>query len=224
MVAPSLPRRPRRRAVLGLVGRPCGAHHRRTQGMATAIGSVSNVQPIGLTADPVTLGAYERGCLAILLRVARVCADRQSLTTTPDARPNQRRQCAQVISSALSRLEEGGARLWRPKPNGTPGAAMLRAGLLAVTLSLIAGSVDCGRQVQHRCLLDILSPEHDAPKHQCQKTAYVRRAAQRARTPQLHELHCYQGSSERSVRWPLLGTMASTSRMEANRRESPAVH
>ena len=186
--------------------------------------SVSNVQPMGLTADPVTLGAYERGCLAILLRVARVCADRQSLTTTPDARPNQRRQCAQVISSALSRLEEGGARLWRPKPNGTPGAAMLRAGLLAVTLSLIAGSVDCGRQVQHRCLLDILSPEHDAPKHQCQKTAYVRRAAQRARTPQLHELHCYQGSSERSVRWPLLGTMASTSRMEANRRESPAVH
>ena len=166
MVAPSLPRRPRRRAVLGLVGRPCGAHHRRTQGMATAIGSV---QPIGLTADPVTLGAYERGCLAILLRVARVCADRQSLTTTPDARPNQRRQCAQVISSALSRLEEGGARLWRPKPNGTPGAAMLRAGLLAVTLSLIAGSVDCGRQVQHRCLLDILSPEHDAPKHQWPK-------------------------------------------------------
>ena len=142
--------------------------------------------------------------------------------TRIDARPNQRRQCAQVISSALSRLEEGGARLWRPEPNGTP--AMLRAGLLAVTLSLIAGSVDCGRQVQHRCLLDILSPEHDAPKHQCQKTAYVRRAAQRARTPQLHELHCYQGSSERSVRWPLLGTMASTSRMEANRRESPAVH
>ena len=117
MVAPSLPRRPRRRAVLGSVGRPCGAHHRRTQGMATAIGSVSNVQPIGLTADPVTLGAYERGCLAILLRVARVCADRQSLTTTPDARPNQRRQCAQVISSALSRLEEGGARLWRPCRN-----------------------------------------------------------------------------------------------------------
>src|ERR1700716_1751895 len=188
MVAPSLPRRPRRRAVLGLVGRPCGAHHRRTQGMATAIGSVSNVQPIGLTPHPVTLSAYERGCLAILLRVARVCADRQSLTTAPDARPNQRRQCAQVISSALSRLEEGGARLWRPKPNGTPGAAMLRAGLLAVTLSLIAGSVDCGRQVQHRCLRDILSPEHDAPKHQCQKTAYVRRAAQRARTPQLHEL------------------------------------
>jgi hypothetical protein len=89
-----------------------------------AIGSVSNVQPIGLTADSVTLGAYERGCLAILLRVARVCADRQYLTTIPlpslspwaghkgltQGRTNDG-NARKVISSALSRLEEGDARL-----------------------------------------------------------------------------------------------------------------